>query len=58
MVHAGFIYGLIAGWDVDKSLDLAAWAAAMVSQKWEDDLGSHHLRTGAKSQLLIKLAEG
>ncbi len=33
MVHAGFIYGLIAGWDVDKSLDLAAWAAGMVSLK-------------------------
>lgn len=31
--HAGFIYGLIAGWDVDKSLNLAAWAAAMVSLK-------------------------
>jgi len=31
--HAGFIYGLIQKWDVDKSLDFAAWAAAMVSLK-------------------------
>jgi sugar/nucleoside kinase (ribokinase family) len=31
--HAGFIYGLIQGWDACKSLDLAAWAAAMVSLK-------------------------
>jgi sulfofructose kinase len=31
--HGGFIYGLIQGWDVDKSLDFASWAAAMVSLK-------------------------
>jgi ribokinase len=31
--HAGFIYGLIQGWDVEKSFDFAAWAAAMVSLK-------------------------
>jgi ribokinase len=31
--HAGFIYGVIQGWDVEKSLDLAAWSAAMVSRK-------------------------
>lgn len=31
--HAGCTYGLIQGWDVDKSLDFAAWAAAMVSLK-------------------------
>jgi ribokinase len=31
--HAGFVYGLIQRWDVDKSLDFAAWAAAMVSLK-------------------------
>jgi len=31
--HAGFIYGLLEGWDVDKSLDFAAWAAARVSLK-------------------------
>ena len=31
--HAGFIYGLIQEWDVDKSLDFASWAAAMVSLK-------------------------
>lgn len=29
--HGGFIYGLIQQWDVDKSLDFASWAAAMVS---------------------------
>ncbi len=29
--HAGFIYGLIQGWTVDRSLDRAAWAAAQVS---------------------------
>ena len=31
--HAGFIYGLLQRWDVDTSLDFAAWAAAMVSLK-------------------------
>jgi ribokinase len=31
--HAGFIYGLVQKWVVDKSLDFAAWAAAMVSLK-------------------------
>lgn len=31
--HAGFIYGLLKEWDVEKSLDFAAWAAAMVSRK-------------------------
>ena len=31
--HAGFIYGLIQDWEVEKSLDFAAWAAAMVSLK-------------------------
>jgi sulfofructose kinase len=31
--HAGFIYGLIQGWDTEQSLDFAAWAAAMVSRK-------------------------
>ena len=29
--HAGFVYGLISGWDAEKSLDLGAWAAAQVS---------------------------
>jgi ribokinase len=29
--HAGFTYGLIEGWKVDKCLDFAAWAAAEVS---------------------------
>jgi sugar/nucleoside kinase (ribokinase family) len=31
--HAGFTYGLVKGWEVDKCLDFAAWAAAMVSLK-------------------------
>ncbi len=31
--HAGFTYGLVQGWDVEKSLDFAAWAAAQVSLK-------------------------
>ncbi|MGV8074853.1 MAG: carbohydrate kinase family protein [Syntrophobacteraceae bacterium] len=31
--HAGFIYGLLQEWGIDKSLDFAAWAAAGVSLK-------------------------
>ncbi|MBW2567268.1 MAG: sugar kinase [Deltaproteobacteria bacterium] len=31
--HAGFTYGIVQGWDVEKSLDLGAWSAAMVSRK-------------------------
>ncbi len=31
--HAGFMYGVIRGWNVEKSLDLGAWSAAMVSRK-------------------------
>ena len=31
--HAGFIYGLIEKWDLEKTLDFASWAAAMVSLK-------------------------
>jgi sulfofructose kinase len=29
--HAGFTYGLLRGWQVDKCLDFGAWAAAEVS---------------------------
>ncbi|UCD31274.1 MAG: hypothetical protein JSV38_10760 [Desulfobacterales bacterium] len=29
--HAGFIYGLLENWHVDKCFDFAAWAGAMVS---------------------------
>jgi ribokinase len=29
--HGGFTYGLLQGWNVEKSLDFAAWAAARVS---------------------------
>ena len=31
--HAGFIYGLLKRWKVEKSLDFAAWTAAQVSLK-------------------------
>ena len=31
--HAGFIYGLLEDWGIDKCLDFAAWAAARVSLK-------------------------
>ncbi len=31
--HAGFIYGLIKKWDLEKTLNFASWAAAMVSLK-------------------------
>lgn len=31
--HAGFIYGLLQKWEGEKSLDFAAWAAAMVSRR-------------------------
>ena len=30
---AGFIYGLIQEWDIEKSFDFASWAAAMASLK-------------------------
>jgi sulfofructose kinase len=31
--HAGLTFGLIRGWDPEKSFDLAAWAAAQVATK-------------------------
>ena len=31
--HAGFVYGVVRGWEVEKSLDFGAWAAAMVSTR-------------------------
>jgi ribokinase len=31
--HGGFVYGLIQGWNVDRGLDFASWAAAKVSLK-------------------------
>ena len=31
--HSGFIYGLLQGWEYEKCLDFAGWAAAMVSLK-------------------------
>jgi len=29
--HAGVTYGVLRGWDIEKTLEFAAWAAAMVS---------------------------
>ncbi|MEJ2721935.1 MAG: PfkB family carbohydrate kinase [bacterium] len=31
--HAGVAYGVVSGWDVARSLDFGAWAAAMVSTR-------------------------
>jgi sulfofructose kinase len=31
--HGAFVYGLLQGWNVEKSLDFAAWSAARVSLK-------------------------
>jgi ribokinase len=31
--HGGFIYGLLCGWKAARSLDYAAWAAAMTSRR-------------------------
>lgn len=31
--HAGLTYGVVQRWDIEKSLDFGAWAAAMVSLK-------------------------
>ena len=42
--HAGFIYGLIQGWDTERSLDFAAWSAAMVSRKMGGRSGIPTLR--------------
>jgi sulfofructose kinase len=45
--HAGFIYGLIQGWDFEKCFDFAAWSAAMVSLQ----MGG---RSGIPSLLQVK----
>jgi sulfofructose kinase len=29
--HAGFVYGVVQGWEIEKSLDFGAWAASMAS---------------------------
>jgi sulfofructose kinase len=31
--HAGLSYGVVQGWEIEKSLDFGAWSAAMVSRK-------------------------
>jgi ribokinase len=46
--HAGFIYGLTQGWDVEKCLDLGAWSAAMVSCKLGGRAGIPSLEEVAK----------
>ncbi|HID28914.1 MAG TPA: sugar kinase [Desulfobacterales bacterium] len=33
LFHAGFSYGVVKGWGVEKSLDFGAWSAAMVSRR-------------------------
>lgn len=33
LFHAGFIFGLISGWDEETCFDFGAWAAAMVSRE-------------------------
>jgi ribokinase len=45
--HSGFIYGILKEWSVRKSLDFAAWTAAMVSCK----MGG---RTGIPSLLQVE----
>ena len=42
--HAGFIYGLIQGWETEQSLDFAAWSAAKVSRKMGGRSGIPTLR--------------
>jgi sulfofructose kinase len=39
LFHAGFIYGLMKKWDIETSLDFAAWAAAMVSRNLGGRMG-------------------
>ena len=45
--HAGLTYGIVVGWSAEQSLDLGAWAAAMVSTK----MGG---RTGIPSLIELK----
>lgn len=42
--HAGFIYGILQEWSIKKSLDFAAWTAAMVSCKMGGRTGIPSLR--------------
>jgi len=46
--HAGLTYGIVHGWDAEKSLDLGAWAAARVSTQMGGRSGiprDHDLQT-------------
>ena len=44
LFHAGFTYGVVQGLDVEKSLDLGAWSAAMVSRELGGRAGIPALR--------------
>lgn len=39
--HAGVTYGIVQGWDVEKCLDLGAWAAALVSTQIGEEGDPH-----------------
>jgi sulfofructose kinase len=42
--HAGFVYGLLKGWEPERSLDFGAWAAARVSRRLGGRAGIPSLR--------------
>ncbi|MBW2317559.1 MAG: sugar kinase [Deltaproteobacteria bacterium] len=46
--HAGVTFGIIRGWDIEKSLDLGAWAGAMVSKRFGGREGIPSLEKMAK----------
>jgi sugar/nucleoside kinase (ribokinase family) len=48
--HAGITYGVLGGWDLKRSLDFAAWAAALVSTK----LGGREGIPAAKDYEIIR----
>ena len=43
--HAGLTYGIIQGWSAEKSLDLGAWAASLVSAQTGGQSGIPHQHT-------------
>jgi sugar/nucleoside kinase (ribokinase family) len=51
--HAGFVYGLVNGWDAEKSLDLGAWAAAQVSLQLGGRSGIPTLETLRKKYFIL-----
>jgi len=42
--HAGLTYGIVQGWDAEKSLDFGAWAAARVSEQMGGRSGIPNIR--------------